>query len=110
MRETLLDDAPDGLDHRRDGSLVVGPEDRPRRVPDDAVLDDGLDRPLRRHGVQMGAKEERDAAAVRGRQGGVQIPDLRAGLRAGRVLVDVEAQLPELGDDSIRDGALAPRR
>jgi hypothetical protein len=57
VREPSCDDAPDGLDHRRDRSLVVGAEDRPRRVPDDAVLDDRLDRPLRRHSVEMRAEK-----------------------------------------------------
>ena len=62
VRPVLLDDPPRRFEHRRDRGLVVGAEDRPARVPDDAVLDDGLERPLRRHGVEVRAEEERRAA------------------------------------------------
>ena len=65
------------LEHRRDGGLVVGAEDRPGRVADDAVLDDRLDRPLRRHRVEVRAEEERRAAGA-------------ASARAGREVAGVE--------------------
>ena len=50
---------PRRLDHRGDRGLVVGAEDRPAGVPHDSVLDHGLDRAGRRHGVHVRAEEER---------------------------------------------------
>jgi len=75
------------LEHRGDGRLVVRAENRAARVPNDAVLDDGLKRPLRRHSVEMGAEEERRAASVR-LDTGVEIADRGFDPRAGVILVN----------------------
>ena len=55
----LGEHAPHALEHRGDRRLVVGAEDRAAGVADDAVLDDRLELPVRRHGVQVRAEEER---------------------------------------------------
>ena len=47
VRTSLRHDPPRRLEHHGDRRLVVGPEDRAAGVSDDAVLDDGLDRPGR---------------------------------------------------------------
>ena len=46
VRPALRDDAPRRLEHHDDRRLVVGAEDRPAGVADDAVLDHGLERPV----------------------------------------------------------------
>ncbi len=98
----LLDDAADGFQHDRDGGLVVGAEDRRPGVSHDAVLDDGLDRLGRRHGVEVRAEEDRRAAV--GRRGPrVQVAGGRADPRAGVVLVDVEPELAEVSGDAVGD-------
>ena len=91
VRPALGEHAPRRLEHRRDGRLVVGAEDRPGRVPDDAVLDHRLDRRGRRHGVEVRAEEER--LAVGGRlEPRVEVPHRRADPRPGVVLVDARPQ------------------
>ena len=70
VRPPLRDDPPRGLDHRRDRRLVVRAEDRAAGVADDAVLDDGLDRPLRRNGVEVRAEEDGRPAFDRRPAGG----------------------------------------
>ena len=59
MGPILGDHPPRGVQHRRDRGLVVRAEDRAAGVADDAVVDDGLNRSLRRNRVQVGAEEER---------------------------------------------------
>ena len=108
VRPPLRDDPPRRLEHRRDGRLVVGAEDRPAGIADDAVLDDGLERPLRRHGVEVRAEEERRAAVGATGQPAEQIAGVRADRRAGVVLVDLEPELTEVGGDAVGDGALVP--
>ena len=111
VRASLLDDPARGLDHRDDGRLVVGAEDRPAGVPDDAVLaDDGLERALRRHRVEVRAEEDRRAAPVAAGQAAEQVPDRRVDLRARVVLLDVEAERPQLGDHAVGDRTLLAGR
>ena len=88
------------LDHRRHRRLVVSAEDRARRVAHDSVLDDGLDRPLGRHRVEVRAEEDR--RTLRGRlEAHVETSHRRADERARVVLVDLEADAsaapPSLG-------------
>ena len=97
VRPALLDDPARRLDHRHDRRLVVRAEDRPAGVPDDAVLaDDGLERALRRHGVEVRAEEDRRPALDAARQAAEQVPDRRADRRAGVVLVDLEPERAQL--------------
>ena len=96
------------LDHRRHGGLVVGPEDRARRVADDPVLDDRLDRSLGRHRVEVRAEEDRRALA-RGLETCVERAHRRADLRPGVVLVHLEAYGTQLLGDPVGDGALLTR-
>ena len=105
----LLDHPPGGLDHRDDRGLVVGAEDRAAGVPDDAVLDDRLDRAGRRHGVHVRAEEERRPLGGR-LEPGVEVAGVRADLRAGAVLVDLEPEAAQLRGDAVGDRALLARR
>ena len=59
VRPVLSDDPPRCLEHRRHRRLVVGAEDRPPAVPDEAVVDDRLERAFRRHGVEVRTEEDR---------------------------------------------------
>ena len=94
VRPAALHQPRGALEHRRDGCLVVGTEDRPGGVPDDLVLaDDGLDRRLRRHRVEMGAEEDRRAVpAVRRRQTAEDVPHRRADPRARVVFVRLQPE------------------
>jgi hypothetical protein len=104
VRASLLDDPARGLDHGDDRRLVVGAEDRPACVPDDAVLaDDGLERALRRHRVEVRAEEDRRPASVATGQATEQVADRRIDLRAGVVLPDLEPERPQLGDHAVGD-------
>src|SRR6266508_2412669 len=82
VRPTLGEQPPRSLHHDCHGCLVVGAEDGPARVADDAVLDDGRERALGRHGVQVGAQEERGAGVRGGLEAGVEVAGIRADLRA----------------------------
>jgi hypothetical protein len=106
----LLDDAKRRDEHRGHGGLVVGAEDRAPCVPDHAVLDDGLDRPLRRDGVEVCAQEDRNAAAVRRREPAEEVPGARVDASAGIVLGDLQPVVAEAASDEIGDGTLAARR
>ena len=67
VRPALGEHAARRLEHRGDRGLVVAAEDRRPRVADDAVLDDRLDRVGRRHGVEVGAEEDRLALGASAR-------------------------------------------
>ena len=110
MRTPFGDDPSRGLDHRGDGGLVVGAEDRPGGVPDDAVLDLGLDAPLRRHGVEVGAEEDRRAPVGAAREPAEQVAGVGVDPGAGVVLLDLEAELAQLRGDAIGHGTLVPGR
>ena len=91
--------------------LLSAPEDRAAAVADDAVLaDDGLERPLRGHGVEMRAEEDRRPAWDAARQAAEQVPDRRADRRPAVVLDDVEPERAQLLDDAVGDRALLARR
>ena len=107
VRDSPLDHAAGGLDHGHDRRLVVGAEDRAAGVPDDPVLDHRLDRPGRRHRVHVRAEEERRPLGRR-LQPRVQVPGIRADLRPGVVLVDLESERAQLRGDAVGDGALLP--
>ena len=109
MPAVFRDDPPGRLQHHGDGRLVVRAEDRPGGVAHDAVVDDRLDRPGRRHGVQVRAEEERCASPVPVRlDARIEIPDRRADRRTRVVLVDVEAQIAKVPHDRVGDRALFP--
>jgi len=111
VRSPLLEHPPSRVQHRRDGGLVVRAEDRLLLVRDDSVHEDGLDRRLRRDCVEMRAEEDRNAAAaVRRLEPAEEVPRRRADLRAGVVLVDVEAELAQVERDAVGDLALLARR
>ena len=103
---------PHRLEHDRHGGLVVGAEDRPGPVPDDAVVDLGFDRALRRHGVEVRTEEQRETAAVRAvrLQAAEQVSDRGADGGAGPVLLHLERKVVQVADHSVRDGALVPGR
>ena len=109
VRPVLRQDAARRLEHHGDGRLVVGAEDRSRRVANDAVLEDGLDPGLRRNGVQVRAQEERRPAVGR-LDPRVEVPCVRADLRADRVLAHVEPEVAHVRADAIGDRALVAGR
>jgi hypothetical protein len=101
----LSEDQPGGLEHGGDGCLVVGAEDRARGVPNDPVLDDGLDRGRRRHSVEVGAEQQ--WFTRRGRlDPRVQVAAGRADPRAASVFLDVEAAVAQVPDHEIRNRTL----
>jgi len=111
VRPVLGEHAPCSLEHRRDCRLVVGSEDRAGRIADHAVVvDHWLDRRSGRHGVEMGTEEDRRAAAVRRFEPAVEIADVRADGAACLILVDRQAEVAEITDDCVGDGALVARR
>ena len=94
VRPAVLEDTARALDHRRHGGLVVGAEDRARRVAYDAfVVHHRIDGPVRGDGVEMRAEEER--RPLRGRlEPRVDVPHRGADPGPGPVLVRVEPELP----------------
>ena len=109
VRLAFGDDPPSRLDHRDDGRLVVRTEDRPGRVSDYPVRDDGLERALRRHGVEVRAEEDRRTAVEPPGQPAQQVAGVGADAGAGVVLLDLDTQRAQLGGDAIGDRALVPR-
>ena len=95
---TLVEHATHPFEHRDDGRLVVGAEDRPAGVADDPVLsDDRVDRGLGRHRVRVRAEEDRRSVrAVRRRDAAVDVPGVAVELRRRVVLVPLEPQLREV--------------
>ena len=107
----LLDDPPRGLDHGDDRRLVVGAEDRPARVPDDAVLDDhGLERAVERDRVEVRAEEERRAALGRRREAAEDVPASTPEPLGRVVLLPREPEPVELRRDPVGDRPLLARR
>ena len=109
MRPALGEHAADRLEHAGDSRLVVGAEDRPARVADDAVLDDRLERAGRRHGVEVRAEEQRHPFGRR-LEPRVDVSHRAVDLRAGAVLVRREPQVAQIAEHDIGDGALLARR
>ena len=105
----LGDDPPRRLEHHRDGRLVVGAEDRAARVPDDAVLDHGLDRTLRRNRVKVGAEEQGRSLAAR-LDPGEQVADRRVDPGTRVVLVDRQCERAQIVDHPVGDCTLLPGR
>jgi hypothetical protein len=94
VRAVLGEDAPRSFEHRRNGRLVVGAEDGAAGVAHDAVLDHGLERPLRRNRVEVRAQEDRRPVAVAGRlEPAIQVAHVRADGRSGVVLVDGQTEV-----------------
>jgi hypothetical protein len=110
MREPFGDDPSRALEHRRDGRLVVAAQDRAGGVPDDPVLDDRLDRRLRRHRVEVSAEEDGCPALHAARQSAEDVPGVRPDHGPRRVLVPGEAELAQVGADAIGDAPFPPRR
>jgi hypothetical protein len=109
VRPPLLPQASRGLEHHRDRGFVVGAEDRPGAVPDDAVLDDRLDRRLGRNGVGVRAEEDRQAACRR-RQTAGEVPRRSVELRRGLVFVPLQADLRQVRADAVGNRPLLSRR
>ena len=105
VRTALGEHATGRVEHRRDGGLVVAPEDRLVAVADDPVLDHRLDRIDRRDRVEVGAEKQR---LPRGRRldRDVDVPDVRADRRSGAVLVGRQPAVAEIGEHAIGDRAL----
>ena len=111
VRPPRSDELRDGGEHDGHGRLVVGTEDGVVPVHDDAVSHLGVDRPRRRHGVEVGVQEDRNAVAIVGRrQRDVDVPHVGADLRPGVVLGRVEAEVAEEVERAVGDGPLTPRR
>ena len=72
-------------------------------------VDDGLERPLRRHGVEVRAEKDRRPAVEPSRQPAQQVARVGVDTGAGVVLLDLEAEGAQLGGDAIGDRALIPR-
>ena len=79
-------------------------------VAHDAVLDDRLDRALRRHGVEVRAEEEGSPAFDPSREPAEQVAGVRVDPRPGVVLVNVEPEFPQLRGHPVGDGTLVPGR
>ena len=109
VRPVLRQDPARRLEHHGDGRLVVGAEDRPGRVADDAVLEHRVDARLRRNRVEMSAQEERRSAVGR-LDAGVEVPRVRADSRAGVVLAHVEPEIAHVRGHLIRNRALVAGR
>jgi hypothetical protein len=107
VRPVLGEHAPRRVEHRGDGRLVVGSEDRAAGVPHQALLDDGLDRPDRRNGVEVRAEEDRRPLGRR-LDAGEDVPDRRLDRGPGVVLVRREAEVAEVRGHDVGDGALLP--
>jgi SAM-dependent methyltransferase len=110
VRKALAQDAPRRLQHHRDRGLVVRAEDRPARVADDAVLDHRLERAVERDRVRVCAEEDGHARVTRGRQAAVDVPGARVDLRPRLVLLPLEAELGEVGADTVGHVTLVSRR
>ena len=111
MRPVLRQHASSALQHRSDGRLVVGAEDRPAGVPDDALVDHRLQPALRRNRVEVRAEEDRRAAAVPARlDAAVQVPHVRADRRAGVVFLDGQAEVAQVARDRVGNRALLTGR
>ena len=112
VRTPFLDEPGRGLEHCGDRRLVVGSEDRCRRVANDVVVcDDRFDRPFRRDRVEVGAEEDRRPGGAVGRRDPAE--DVAHGgvdPCSGVVLVVVEAERLQVVEDAVRDRALLPRR
>ena len=110
VRPPLFDDATGSLEHGDHGRLVVCAEDRPTRVPDDAVLDHGLERPVERDGVEVRAEEERCAALDGSREAADDVPGRRPEPLGRVVLLPGKPQPVELRGDAVGHRPLLPRR
>ena len=92
VRLAFGDDPPRRLDHRDDGRLVVSAENGACGVSDDPVRDDGLERALRRHGVEVRAEEDRRSAVRPAGQPAEKVARVGVDPCSGVVLVDLDAQ------------------
>ena len=111
MRAVLGENAARALEHRGDRGLVVGAEDRAAGVAHDAVFGHRLERSLGWNRVQVRAEEDRRPAAVPVRpDAAVEVAHVRADGRAGVVLVDGQAEVPQIARDRVRNGTLLARR
>ena len=110
MGTLLGHDRPCGLEHHRDGGLVVGAEDRPAGVADDTLLHDRLESSSGRHRVQVRTEEHRLTRAGSSRQPAVQVACGRADPRPAVVLVPRDAEIVEVLPDDVRDSALLTGR
>ncbi len=78
MWSPLLDDAPNGLEHDSDRSLVVRTKDRSAGIPHDPVLDHRLERPVGGNRVEVRAEEDRRSFRGTARDTAVDVAHRRA--------------------------------
>ena len=111
MWPVLLHQPRRRLEHGRDGGLVVCAQDRPGGVAHEPVLsDDGLDRRLRQHRVEMGAEEERRTGlGVLRLDPAENVAHRRADPPADIVLVCLEPERAQVVEHAVGDGPLLPR-
>jgi hypothetical protein len=105
----LVQQAADRLEHHGDRRLVVRAQDRPRRVANDTVRHDRLDRPLRRHSVEVRAQENRRSLG-RGLDPGEDVPHGRPDPRPGVVLARLETELAQVLEHPVGDRPLLSGR
>ena len=108
--ELLVADAAHRLEHHGDGGLVVAAEDRRVAVREVPVDELDLDRPGHRHGVEVGAEDDRRAPRGRGREPPDDVPAARADRRRRAVLDHLRPQRAQLAADDLGDAALVARR
>ena len=106
VRTVLGEHPANCLEHDRDRRLVVGAEDRPRSVADDAVLEHRLDRPLRGHRVEMGTEENRCPRLGRGLDPGVEVARVGPDSWPGVVFGNLEAYVTQVRRNPVGDHAL----
>ena len=107
VRDVLDNQRSNCIEHDRDRSLVIGADDRGRRVSNESVDHDRAQRLRRRNGVEMSAKKER-LSRGRGRDVAVEVVAITPECGARPIPLHVEPQLGELGDDRLRTGASLP--
>ena len=110
VRRSLPENPAHRLEHHDDRGLVVGAEDRPPRVPDDAVLDDRLEASVERDRVGVRAEEDRVAVPVLARDAAVDAPCRALEHGCGVVLVPLEAEIGQVLADAVRHRPLLPGR
>ena len=110
VRTVLREHTASALEHRGDGGLVVRAEDRAAGVANDAVLDHRFERALRRNRVEVRAEKDRHAAVAVRLDPAVEIPHRGTDGGSCIVLVDDQAELPQVPGDRIGNETLLAGR